>query len=250
MSLKKRKYSETYLKFGFTFTINNGLDIPVCVLCQKSLENDLMKPSLLTGHLERAHPEFKDKEFDFFKHRESVFKKQCLDKGGMFFQQTNASLKASYEVSLMISKQKKAHTRTIGKNLVLPAAKVMVRCVFGDESVKKLNSISLSNNTVQRRIEEMSVDILQQVISDICRSESGFAIQLDESTDVTNCAQLLIFVQYVGKEGVKKEFLMNAALEATTKGDDIFQMVNSFFKHHGLKWENLRGCPTDGSQLC
>ena len=83
------------------------------------------------------------------------------------------------------------------------------------------------------------------MISDICRSESGFAIQLDESTDVTNCAQLLIFVQYVGKEGVKEEFLMNAALEATTKEDDIFQMVNSFFKQHGLKWENLRGCTTD-----
>ena len=63
-----------------------------------------MKPSLLTRHLERAHPEFKDKELDFFKHRESVFKKQCLDKGGMFFQQTNASLKASYEVSFMIKK--------------------------------------------------------------------------------------------------------------------------------------------------
>ena len=93
----------------------------------------------------------------------------------------------------------------------------------------------------------MSVDILQQVISDICRSESGFAIQLDESTDVTNCAQLLIFVRYVGKEGVKEEFLMNAALEATTKGDDIFQMVNSFFKHHDLKWENLRGCTADGA---
>ena len=107
MSLKKRKYSETYLKFGFIFTINNGLDIPVCVLCQKSLGNDSMKPSLLTRHLKRAHPEFKDKELEFFKHRKLVFKKQCLDKGGMFFQQTNASLKASYEVSLMIAKQKK-----------------------------------------------------------------------------------------------------------------------------------------------
>ena len=93
----------------------------------------------------------------------------------------------------------------------------MVRCVFGDKSVKKLNAISLSNNTIQRRIEEMSVDILQQVINDICRSENGFAIQLDESTDVTNCVQLLIFVRYVGKEGVKEEFLMNAALEATIK---------------------------------
>ena len=40
---------------------------------------------------------------------------------------------------------------------------------------------------------------------------------------------------------------MNAALEATTKGDDIFQMVNSFFKQYGLKWENLRGCTTDGA---
>ena len=100
------------------------------------------------------------------------------------------------------------------------------------------------------------MDILQQVISDICRLESGFAIQLDESTDLTNCAQLLIFVRYVGKEGIKEEFLMNAALEATTKGDDIFQMVNSFFKQYGLKWENLRGCTTDkapamlGQKLC
>ena len=107
MSLKKRKYSETYLKFGFTFTINNGLNIRVCVLFQKSLRNDSMKPSLLTRHLERAHPEYKDKKLEFFKHRESVFNKQCLDKGGMFFQQTNASLKASYKVSLMIAKQKK-----------------------------------------------------------------------------------------------------------------------------------------------
>ena len=84
MSLKKRKYSETYLKFGFTFTINNGLDIPVCVLCQKSLGNHSMKRNLLTRHLEKAHPKFKDKELDFFKHRESVFKKQCLIKGGIF----------------------------------------------------------------------------------------------------------------------------------------------------------------------
>ena len=74
---------------------------------KKSLGNNLMKPSLLTWHLERAHLEFKDKELDFFKHRESVFKKQCLNKGGMFFQQANASLKASYKVCLMITKQKK-----------------------------------------------------------------------------------------------------------------------------------------------
>jgi len=36
--------------------------MPMCVLCQKTLGNDYMKPSLFTRHLKRAHPEFKDKE--------------------------------------------------------------------------------------------------------------------------------------------------------------------------------------------
>ena len=76
---------ENILKFGFIFTINNGLDIPVCVLSQKSLQNDLMKSRLFTQHLERPYPKFKDKNLDFFKHRKLVFKKQRLNKGGMFF---------------------------------------------------------------------------------------------------------------------------------------------------------------------
>ena len=61
------------------------------------------------------------------------------------------------------------------------------------------------------------------MISDICRLKSGFAIQVDKSTDVTNCAQVLLFAQYVEKKGAKKEFLMNASLEATTKEEDIIK---------------------------
>jgi len=47
---------------------------------------------------------------------------------------------------------------------------------------------------------------------------------------VKNCAQLLTFARFVGKEGIKEEFLMNTALQATTKGDNIFEIVISFFK--------------------
>lgn len=242
---KKRTYSESYLQFGFTSIEQNGIVIPQCVICHKTLGNDSMKPSLLTRHLEKVHPEFINKDLDFFKYKETVLKKQRLDSGGRIFQQNNAALKASYEVSLLIAKQKKPYT--IGEDLVLPAAKTMIRCVLRDECAKKLNTISLSNSTVQRRIEEMSVDILQQVICEICKSEVGFSIQLDESTDITNCAQLLVFARYVGKEGIKEELLMNSALEATTRGEDVFKIVNSFFNQHGLKWEYLKGCTTDGA---
>ena len=99
MSVKKRKYLETYVKFRFTFTINYCLDILVCVLCQKSLGNDSMKSksSQLANGESSSAIQFKNsktKDLDFFKHRKLVFKKQRLDKG-MFFQPTNVSLKAS-----------------------------------------------------------------------------------------------------------------------------------------------------------
>ncbi len=44
----------------------------------------------------------------------------------------------------------------------------------------------------------MSDDIKEKVIQEIKFSPAGmFAIQLDESTDVGSCAQVLVFVRYV-----------------------------------------------------
>ena len=56
----------------------------------------------------------------------------------------------------------KAHT--VGESLVMPAAKKLVKNVIGVEAVAKLETVSLSNNTVKNRIEEMSIDITNQVI--------------------------------------------------------------------------------------
>ena len=45
-----------------------------------------------------------------------------------------------------------------------------------------MKQIPLSNDTVKRRILDMSNDILDQVTTEL-ESSSSFAIQLDESTD-------------------------------------------------------------------
>jgi hypothetical protein len=52
----------------------------------------------------------------------------------------------------------------------------------------------------------MVLDVKEQVLSEI-KASPIFALQLDESTDVSSCSQLLVFVRYVKEGDIKEEFL-------------------------------------------
>ena len=82
---------------------------------------------------------------------------------------------------------------------------------------KKVAAISLSNNTGQRRIADMSKYIKEHIGEEICLSSLGlFLIYVDKSTDVESCSQLMAFVRYV-YSGKLKEFLFCATLKGITK---------------------------------
>jgi hypothetical protein len=59
--------------------------------------------------------------------------------------------------------------------------------MMGSDYLVKLQPLSLSNDTIRRRIQDMAYDILSQVVDEVksCPS-SMFSIQLDESTDITD----------------------------------------------------------------
>ena len=61
MSQKKRKYQNNYLDFGFTYLIEDDLQIPQCVVCMKTFSNSTMKPASLKQHLANAHPSMMSK---------------------------------------------------------------------------------------------------------------------------------------------------------------------------------------------
>ncbi len=243
---KKRKYSEEYISYGFTSILADGIEKPQCVLCFKVLGNGFMRPSKLKHHLLTIHPQYAEKDPDFFRRHESSLGKQKLDATGAFQQQTSSVVEASYEVALEIAKQKKPHT--IGETLIKPCTLKMVKRVLGDASERKIQQISLSNDTVKRRINEMSDDIKEKVIQEIKSSPAGmFAIQLDESTDVSSCAQLLVFVRYVFLCDIKEEYLLCTQLETTTTAEDVMEKLSSFFKANRIPWENCCGVCTDGA---
>ena len=239
VNMSKRKYNEEYIKYGFVSVQHRGECLPQCVICMKTLSNSAMKPSLLKRHLESNYSDKKDRDKSYFQRLGENVKRQRLDQTGQSYQKSTGILYSSYEVSLLIAKNMKAHT--IAENLVLPAARILVRSLIGEKEVGKLNSVSLSNDTLRRRIHDMSDDISDQVTTAVKASKYGFAMQLDESTDVSNCSQLLVYVRFTENDIVKTELLMSSEVPGTTKGKDIYNIVDEFFQKNGLEWSKLVG---------
>ncbi|GBP91809.1 General transcription factor II-I repeat domain-containing protein 2A [Eumeta japonica] len=75
-------------------------------------------------------------------------------------------------------------------------------------------------------------------------------IALEESTDLSDIAQLAIFIRSVDKEfTVSKELLALQPLKGTTKGEDIFNEVQKVFTSFGLPRSKLVGVCTDSVLL-
>ncbi len=94
----------------------------------------------------------------------------------------------------------------------------------------------------------MSADIVEQVIHEIKSSKPQiFSIQLDETTDVSSCAQLIVYVRYVYMGNFKEEFLFCKQLETTTTAQDVFNIIDKFFRNYHISWLNVCGVCTDGA---
>lgn len=92
----------------------------------------------------------------------------------------------------------------------------------------------------------MSKNILDTVLNEI-KSSPFFALQLDESTDVASCSQLLVYVRYIKGDDLKEECLFSESLSTTTRGEDVFQTMKNVIDEKELQWSKLIGVCTDGS---
>ncbi|XP_042901722.1 protein FAM200C-like [Parasteatoda tepidariorum] len=153
-------------------------------------------------------------DLEFFTKKKAQFLKSgTLDKLGFGIPQ-KPLVEASLKVAYHIAKSKKPHT--IGETLIKPCALEMVELI----------------------IDELKV------------SPFPFSMQLDETTDISNYSQLLVFVRYVSLDTIKEEFLFCESLLQTTKAVDVLAMLNVFFTKQDFGWkEKLHSLRTDGAHV-
>ena len=159
----------------------------------------------------------------FFQHRETelIRSRICSETNPALLASKQATL-ASYVVSLRIGREMKGHT--IGERLVKPAATDMARLMCGDNVASKLQSVSLSNDTVKSRIADLSLNIKNQVVARITKA-GKWSYQLDVTG---KNAQLMVYVRYEGDMDLEEEFLFCTPLTTTATGADIFNVVDNF----------------------
>ena len=89
--------NDSYIEYGFTCIINNGEERPQCVICNKVLSNDSLKPRKLKQHLHNVHQHHKDKSRGFFERHATVLKKMRLDSNGTYHETNKNAIEASYQ---------------------------------------------------------------------------------------------------------------------------------------------------------
>ncbi|XP_063931849.1 zinc finger BED domain-containing protein 5-like [Zophobas morio] len=242
---KKRKYDETYLTFGFTWTGNEDEPNGLFVECEKIVSNSSLNPAKLKRHMDSHHSSLRGKNIEYFQRKRDELKKKKTAFAKYIYSDNMASLEASFRISYRIAKEGEAYT--IAEKLIKPCVKDIITCKLGAKYVKEINTIPLSDTTIARRIKTMSSFCEDELISRL-KSPHQFTMQLDETTDVAGLAILIVLVRYVWNSTIEEHMLFCKPLTERATGEKNFQLLHKYMEDHRLTWDLSSHVCTDGAK--
>ncbi|GFW11751.1 general transcription factor II-I repeat domain-containing protein 2A [Trichonephila clavipes] len=114
------------------------------------------------------------------------------------------------------------------------------------EIISSINNISLSRNTVIRRTEAMNNN-LEDLLNDDLKACKFQSLQFDKSTDISDIAQLCIFLRMVFEDMTSKEELLTIiALKGQNERQDIYNSFKTLLIRQDFQYINW-SITTDGA---
>ncbi|XP_068224467.1 general transcription factor II-I repeat domain-containing protein 2-like, partial [Palaemon carinicauda] len=119
--------------------------------------------------------------------------------------------------------------------------------VLCPEVISKVEAISLSRRTIVRRIDAIAMNIQDQVLT-ASVSFQWFSIALDESNDIQDTAQVLIYIRGIDENfEITEELLSMESLKDTVTGKDLYNSVINSLIRSRLSLDKLASITTDGA---
>ena len=166
------------------------------------------------------------------------------------FTDTSSHLnEASYRICYLLAQHQVlfTHAELFKKTFMASAEVLFAGFQNKDKIVQQIGTLPLSPDTCARRCDELIGDIFTQLVTKL-RACPDFSLAVDESTDKSDKAQLMVYVRYFS-EGVSEDFLCLIPLKGTTTALDVCsaQLKLKFGEENDLTRENLVYLCTDGA---
>ena len=237
-----RVFQTKWTDFYFFIEFNNK---PTCLICKESIS--ALKEYNIKRHYETKHEREYNTIQGQFRKDKIIELKRNLAKQHQIFRnfgcQSESSVKASYKVAEIIAKKSKPYSDgEYIKECLISIAEIMC-----PDKTDQISKISLSHQTIARRIVELSSSIENKLILQASNFKF-YSLALDESTDATDTAQVAIFVRGIDNDfNITEEMAALVSLKDTTTANDIYKAVTATLTRFALDFGNISGITTDGA---
>ena len=143
---------------------------------------------------------------------------------------------ASLKMALVVMKRKRPYTEL--QSVVLPCLEIAADILHGGEkAVCKVRKIPLSDNTTKRRCDDISKDLLKQLVIKLKKSPA-YGLQRDETTDISDDQQLIVYCRFVDAEAKTtiEHSLCCVKVGVSATAQSMFDKLNRFIEEHDLDW--------------
>uniref|UniRef100_A0A8C8SXX4 Uncharacterized protein n=1 Tax=Pelusios castaneus TaxID=367368 RepID=A0A8C8SXX4_9SAUR len=257
-----KKRAKTYYyhpEWESEFLFTSVKDKSICLICYQSVA--LNKKGNLERHHNSMHAKFQE-EFPLnsmirthkveelkgiLKAKQSLSSKPVTE--GKATAKGKASTEASFRISHLLAKHKKPFTDgEIIKEAMMVAADTLFKDFDNkDEIMIAIKGMPLGASTVARRVAMLCEDMSQQVHQALADCDC-FSLQFSESVDMTDTAQLIVFVRMAFKDTtVKEDFLTFLPFKEQTRGEVIYKEFKRYVTEKNIPLEKLVSISTDGA---
>lgn len=236
-----RKFSEAWTsKYFFVEQDSRS----TCLICNFTIS--VCKEYNIKRHYETKHSECSKLEGEDRNRRIEFLRRSFVAQRNVFTKasaQLDNCVEVSLEIAAIIAKSGRPFTDgDFAKQCILLAAEKLC-----PEATNKFKNVSLSRMTIQRRIENLSDDINEQ-LQIAATKFKYFSLAADESTDNTSTAQLLLFVRGISENfEVTEELVGMSSMKGRTTGADILTSILNLCSAHNFNNNKLVSITTDGA---